>query len=159
MGATVRVHSHRPSADPFRRVVVRLGKYASHLSTPSRTVCRSRFTRRDDLINLGVDVHRVLTVRPTVLVRWRTRLGRRGPHRSLFGSVVPLTLAASATTDCELHAGISCRTRTRQVTARMQMEEDAIRFDNVWNPVLGQSCHESLDAVDAFTSLNRATHP
>ena len=61
---TVHVRSHTPSADPLRRRVVgRLGECC----TPDRSVRRSS-TRRDQLVCLGVDVHRVLTVRQTVLV-------------------------------------------------------------------------------------------
>ena len=38
-------------------------------------------------------------------------------------------------------------------------KKDAVRFDNGWNSLLGQSCHESLDAVGALMSTNPETHP
>ena len=46
------------------------------------------------------------------------------------------------------------RTRIRSVAVGVQREEDAVRFGNVWNKLLGQRCHESLVAVDAFMSLD-----
>ena len=49
------------------------------------------------------------------------------------------------------------RTRIRHVAVRVRMEEVAVRFGNVWNTLLGQRCHESLVADDAFLSLNPGT--
>ena len=51
------------------------------------------------------------------------------------------------------------RTRIRHVAVRVQLEEDAVRFDNVWNKLLGQRCHEIFVARDAFMSLNPGTLP
>ena len=42
----------------------------------------------------------------------------------------------------ELRDGVSYHTRTRHVTARTQLEDVAVRFDNGWNRLLGQSCDE-----------------
>ena len=59
----------------------------------------------------------------------------------------------------DLEAGVSCRTGFRDVAVRAQLNEDAVHFDNVWNKLLGQRCHESLVAVDAFMSFNPGTLP
>ena len=54
----------------------------------------------------------------------------------------------SAVTDCENSMlEFSCRTRTLHVTARIELEEDVVCFDDGWTKLLGQSCRESLDAV------------
>ena len=45
---------------------------------------------------------------------------------------------------CELHANVSCRARIQQVAARVQLEEDAVRFDHGWNRLLGRRCHSAL---------------
>ena len=50
-------------------------------------------------------------------------------------------------------------TRICHVAVRIQMGEEAVRFDIVWNKMLGQRCHESLVAVDALISLNPWTLP
>ena len=56
--------THTPSTDPLRRRVVgRLGVW----HPPDRGVHRSH-TRRNQLVKLAVDAHRVLVVSPPVLV-------------------------------------------------------------------------------------------
>ena len=59
----------------------------------------------------------------------------------------------------DLEVRISCRTRFRDVAVRAQLNEDAVHFDNVMIRLLGQRCHESLVAVDAFMSSNPGTLP
>ena len=58
---------------------------------------------------------------------------------------------------CDLHAGVSYRTRTQHVTARTQVEENAARFGDVWHK-LGQSCQRA-SALLTCASLNPLTHP
>ena len=61
----------------------------------------ARSHHRDHLVNLGVDAHRVLAIRPTVLVERLVR-GHRGLDRFLFG---PFPLSESGDTSLsELHA-------------------------------------------------------
>ena len=53
-------YQHKPSTDPFRRRVVgRFGVW----QLPDSFV-RHSTTRRDQLVNLGVDAHRVLVMSP-----------------------------------------------------------------------------------------------
>ena len=93
-GTSVHFHSHTPSADPFRRRVVgRLGRYGT---SRSQRLSLS-LARRDQLTNLSVDVHRVLTVRPTLLVE---RLVLDVAVWVTSCSVVPLIFAVRARTDC-----------------------------------------------------------
>ena len=87
------------------------------------------------VINLGVETHSLLTIRSTVLVE---SLALDILVCITSCSVVPLILATP-----ELH-----------VTASVQLEKNALSASiTTENQLLGQSCHESLDAVDAFTSL------
>ena len=48
------------------------------------------------------------------------------------------------------------------VTARIQMDKDAVCFDGpetrCWVKAVMKSCHESVDTVNAFTSWNPVTH-
>ena len=52
---------HTPSTDPLRRHVA--GRFGVWHPPPDRRVHRS-FTRRDQIVKLGVDAHRVLVVSP-----------------------------------------------------------------------------------------------
>ena len=112
----------------------------------------------DQLVKLCVDAHRVLVVSPLVLV---ARLVLNVVVCITSCSVVPLMLACRHCHDrlCTFHARVSCRTRTQHVTTRTQLEKNAVRFDDGWTRLPGQSCHDGLDAVDAFSSLNPVTHP
>ena len=91
-GASMHYFQHTHPTDPLRRSVV--GRFGVQ-HPPDRSVHRS-FTRRDQLVKLGVDA---LTV---------------------FLSSVHLLLTCRQCHDrlCDLHAGISCRTRTQHVTPR-----------------------------------------
>ena len=99
----------------------------------------------DRFINLRVDAHRLLAIRPTVSVEGLV-LDVLVCITSC--SVTPLVLAlspppcarvsllfsvavVSVITDCENSMPkFSCRTRTLHVTARIQLEENSVCFDN-----------------------------
>ena len=79
-------------------------------------------TRRDQLIELGVDARRLLAASSTVL------------GGSLALDVLVCIASCSgrptdAITDCELHARVSCRTK-HHVARRTQLEHDVVCFDN-----------------------------
>ena len=116
----MRVHQHTPSADPWRRVVGRLGWSRA----PSLVAYVALRVLAD-----GLD--HVLLVHP-IDIRHQCR---------------------------DLEARASCRTGFRDVAVRIQLNEDAVHFDNVLIRLLGQRCRESLVAVDAFISLNPGTLP
>ena len=117
---SVYTNKHTPSADPWPRVVGRLG----WLRTTSLVAYVAHRVLAD-----GLD--HVLCGRPTNF-RHQCR---------------------------DLEAGVSRRTGFRDVAVRVQLNEDAVHFDNVLIKLLRQRCHESLVAVDAFMSLNPGTLP
>ena len=91
---TLVVRKHSQSLG--RSIASSCGRPTSKVWHPSdRSLHRS--TRRDQLVYLGLDVHRVLTVRPTVLVEG---LVLDVMDCIACCAVVPLILALSAVTDC-----------------------------------------------------------
>ena len=110
------------------------------------------FTRRDRLLYLDIDVHRVLSVRPAELVKG---LVLDVEICITCRTIVPLILVVSVMND---YANSRLEFRVAPDFSMSSREynwkKDAIRLDNDWNRLLGQRCHESIDAVEAFMSLN-----
>ena len=114
-GTTVHYLQHTPSVDPLR----------SSCGRPIRSTALSRslrssvsFTRRDQLIKLGVDAHRLLAVRPTVLLE---RLALDVWVCISSCSVVPSDTCLSSVPQPTVRTSmlrVSCRTRTLHLSPR-----------------------------------------
>ena len=108
--------------------------------SPDRSVHRS-FTRRDQLVKLGVDAHHVLVVSPSVFVEGSSCTSWSA---SLLVRSSQLILAVSSMTDCaNSMAGFRVAPELVHVDAKVQLEQDPVCFVDGCSQLLGQSRHET----------------
>ena len=109
------------------------------------------YTRRDQLINLGVEVRRLFAVNPTVFI---------DSHALDVLFYVASCLGRPTETGVVQWLS-SVLWLTANSMAEFRVAPEVIMYVTLSASMTaaGQRCHESLNAVDAFMSLNPVTHP